>query len=176
MGRGDDIEKVMWYPIPNMLTENDTFPFVVVTPQCPSGEMWTDTEALVALLDEVIAEYFVAPDRVYLIGYSMGAHGAWYLAYKHPERFAAVAPMSGMTNVWWASRIKDIPIWVFHGAQDTLVPVSETEEMVRALEKEGGSVRVRIDPERGHRPPSQEQHEELFRWLLEQSRIADTSR
>lgn len=176
MGRGDDIERVMWYPVPKMLVENDTFPFIVITPQCPSGEMWTDANALIALLDGITEEYSVDPNRVYLMGYSMGGHGAWYLAYKHPERFAAVAPMSGMANVWWASRIKDIPVWAFHGAQDTLVPVSETEDMVGALEKEGGYVRVSIDPERGHRPPSQIEHEELFQWFLEQSRTGSTSR
>lgn len=176
MGRGDDIEMVMWYPVPQMLTENDTFPFIVVTPQCPLGKMWTDTELLITLLDEIMAKYSVDPDRVYLMGYSMGAHGAWYLAYTHPERFAAVAPMSGMANVWWASRIKEMPVWAFHGVQDTLVPVSETEEMVRVLEKEGGTVRASIDPERGHRPPSQKEHEELFQWFLEQSRTGSTSR
>ncbi len=175
MGRGDDIERVMWYPVPKMLIENDTFPFIVVTPQCPAGEMWTDTEALIALLDEIVSEYSVDPNRVYLMGYSMGGHGAWYLAYKHPDRFAAVAPMSGMTNVWWASRIKDMPVWAFHGAQDTLVPVSETKDMVRALEREGGNVRVRIDPERGHCPPSQKEHEEIFQWFLEQSRTGRTT-
>jgi predicted peptidase len=175
MGRGDDIERVMWYPVPRMLVENDTFPFIVVTPQCPSGEMWTDTDALIALLDEVMTEYSVDSNRVYLVGYSMGGHGAWYLAYKYPDRFAAVAPMSGMTNVWWASRVKGIPVWAFHGAQDTLVPVSETEEMVKILEKEGATARVSIDPERGHSPPSQREHEELFQWFLEQSRTGNTS-
>ena len=94
MGRGDDLEKVMWYPLPKMLSQNDSFPFVVITPQCPAGEMWTDTGLLISLLDEVLSAYSIDPDRVYLAGYSMGGNGAWYLAYKHPERFAAVAPMS----------------------------------------------------------------------------------
>jgi predicted peptidase len=171
-GRGDDLEKVMWYPIPKMLRETETFPFIVITPQCPTGEMWTDTELLVALLDDVTAKYPVDTDRVYLVGYSMGGHGAWYLAYKHPERFAAVAPMSGMSNPWWATRLKDVPVWAFHGGNDDVVPVRETEEMAEALEKQGGNIKVTIVPDRTHRPPMMEEHEQLFDWLLKQ-RLSD---
>jgi predicted peptidase len=171
-GRGDDLEKLMWYPLPKMLGETATFPFIVITPQCPSGEMWTDTELLIALLDEVTANYPVDTDRVYLVGYSMGGHGAWYLAYKHAERFAAVAPMSGMSNPWWATRLKNVPVWAFHGGADDTVPVRETEEMVKALEKAGGNIKVTIVADRTHRPPTMEEHERLFEWLLEH-RLSD---
>lgn len=171
-GRGDDLEKVMWYPIPKMLRETDTFPFIVITPQCPAGEMWTDIDLLMALIDDVTANYPVDADRVYLVGYSMGGHGAWYLAYKHPERFAAVAPMSGMSNPWWATRLKDVPIWAFHGGADDIVPVSETEEMAKAFDNAGGNIKLTIVPDRTHRPPTMEEHERLFEWLLEH-RISD---
>jgi predicted peptidase len=171
-GRGDDLEKVMWYPVPKMLEQTETFPFIVITPQCPSGEMWTDTDLLIALIDEVTANYPVDIDRVYLVGYSMGGHGAWYLAYKHPERFAAVAPMSGMSNLWWSTRLRDVPVWAFHGGADDTVPVRETEEMAKALEKAGGNIKVTIVPDRTHRPPTMEEHEQVFDWLLEH-RISD---
>jgi predicted peptidase len=169
-GRGDDLSLLDWYPLPKMLSQNDTYPFMALIPQCPAGEMWTDTELLKSLLHDVMTKYKVDKNRVYLIGYSMGGTGAWHMAYKHPEMFAAVAPMSGNTNPWWASRLKDIPIWAFHGQKDTLISVSETEQMAEAIRKEGGSIRVSIDPERGHSPPSIAKHEELFEWLLKQKR------
>jgi predicted peptidase len=174
-GRGKDLEKLMWYPVPKMLKQGESLPFIVVVPQCPEGEMWTDTDMVMALLDQVIADYSVDPDRVYLVGYSMGGHGAWYLAYKHPHRFAAVAPMSGMSNTWWATRLEDVPIWAFHGGKDDTVPVSETEGMVAALEKAGGHVKVTIVPDRVHRPPTPEEHKKLFGWLLTH-RISDRVR
>lgn len=167
-GRGDDLSLLDWYPLPRLLAQNDSYPFMALIPQCPAGEMWTDTELLKALLDDIVEQYKVDSDRIYLIGYSMGGTGAWYMAYKYPEVFAAVAPMSGNTNPWWASRLKDIPVWAFHGGKDNHMPVSETEEMVEAIRKEGGSIKVSIDPERGHSPPSSAQHEELLEWLLEQ--------
>lgn len=170
MGRGDDLEKLKWYPVPKMLAQNDSLPFIVLIPQCPIGESWTDTELLIVLLDEIMSKYAVDADRVYLTGYSMGGSGVWYLAYEYPDRFAAIAPMSGIGNKFWATRLKDIPIWVFHGAQDTSISVSETIEMTQALKSEGGDIKVTIDPERGHRPPSVAEHKELFDWFLEHRR------
>jgi predicted peptidase len=102
----------------------------------------------------------------------MGGTGAWRLAYAHPERFAAVAPMSGFANPAWAPRLKTLPIWVFHGARDRRIPPRESEEMVAALKAEGADVRVSLDPERGHAPPSDEDHMRLFEWFLEHRRAA----
>src|SRR4030088_1713549 len=92
--RGTDIEKLRepGYGLPALVEKNKSFPFVVLSPQCPEGEYWTDTDGLIALLDEVLKNYAVDPRRVYLTGHSMGGRGTWYLAYEHPERFAAIAP------------------------------------------------------------------------------------
>lgn len=170
-GRGSDLTKLGWYPVPRMLDEGKhQVPFIVVVPQCPEGELWTDTEALVSLLDEVMGTHPVDPDRVYLAGYSMGGNGAWYLAYKHPERFAAISPMSGPANTWWVDRLRGLPIWVFHGEKDEVVPERESREMVEALRAEGGQVRLSLNPERGHSPPSDAEHLELFEWFLAQQK------
>jgi predicted peptidase len=88
----------------------------------------------------------------------------------HPERFTALAPMSGVGNKLWASRLKNIPIWAFHGEKDGLISVNETQEMVEAIRAQGGNIRVNIAPQRGHSPPSAEEHEALFKWFLEQRR------
>jgi predicted peptidase len=170
MGRGNDIDKMKWYPVVKMCYNNDSLPLIVLSPQCPEGETWTDHEMLIALLDEVISKHAVDTNRIYLAGYSMGGQGVWFLAYMHPQRFAAIAPMSGVGNILWASRLKKIPIWAFHGAEDKLIPAAETEEMVEAIESQGGNIRASIVPGRGHSPPSIEEHDELFKWFLEQER------
>ena len=170
MGRGDDVEKMGWYPVVKMCYSNDSLPFIVLSPQCPAGETWTDHELLNTLLDEIVSEYAVDTTRIYLAGYSMGGQGVWFLAYMHPERFAAIAPMSGVGNKFWASRLKNIPIWVFHGGEDRLIPVAEAHEMIEAIRAEGGNIRYSIVPQRGHSPPSILEHEELFDWFLEHER------
>ncbi|MBV8279431.1 MAG: hypothetical protein JO170_29785, partial [Verrucomicrobia bacterium] len=72
--RGDDIEKVRepGWGLPALLEKKKSFPFIVVSPLCPNGEYWTDTEALVSLLDEIEKRYSVDLSRVYLTGHSMG--------------------------------------------------------------------------------------------------------
>ena len=168
MGRGEDVEKMRWYPVVKMCYNNDSLPFIVLSPQCPAGETWTDHEMLITLLDEIVSKYAVDTTRIYLAGYSMGGQGVWFLAYMYPERFTAIAPMSGVGNKLWASRLKNVPIWAFHGAEDELIPAAETKEMVETIKAQDGNIRASIVQGRGHSPPSIQEHEELFDWFLKQ--------
>jgi predicted peptidase len=70
---------------------------IVVFPQVPEGETWQGLGAAIALLalDQTLVEFSVDGSRVYLTGLSMGGNGAWYLAYYHPARFAAVVVVCG---------------------------------------------------------------------------------
>jgi predicted peptidase len=121
------------------------------------------------LLDEVLKNYAVDPRRVYLTGHSMGGRGTWYLAYEHPERFAAIAPMSGLfLSTAWTSRLKHMPIWAFHGEKDDIAPISETAELVKAL-KDAGNTEVRFTalPARDHFILDEYENQELYSWFLE---------
>ena len=173
MGRGSDFKKLHWYPVPRMILEKKYEPpFIVLIPQCPEGKMWSDMVLIevMELLKATIESYEVDTARVYAVGYSMGGNGVLALANFVPDMFAAIAPMSGMSNTWWASQIKDIPSWFFHGAKDDRVPVSESDEMVDALKKAGADVTYTRNDERTHSPPSEEEHLELFAWLLKHTK------
>jgi predicted peptidase len=167
MGRGNDFAKMAWYPLPRLLREpGHQLPFVVLMPQCPGNDNWGDPEALLALLDEICATHAVDPDRIYLAGYSMGGAGVLRLAFAHPDRFAAVAVMSGFADTSWAPRLKGIAMWFFHGGRDDRVPVRESVEMVKALKAEGADVRFSLDPNGAHPPPGDEDHLRLSEWFL----------
>jgi predicted peptidase len=171
--RGDDIEKLRepGFGLTALVQKDKSFPFIVLSPQCPEGEYWTDTEALIALLDEVEKTYAVDPARVYLTGHSMGGFGTWYLAYRHPERFAAIAPMSApFTVTAWATRLKDMPIWAFHGAKDSLVPIGGDQELIDALKALGNIVRFTVLPGRDHDILDVYENQELYSWFLEHVR------
>jgi predicted peptidase len=92
-GRGDDINLVARYGPPAIAAKGGNYPFIVLSPQCKKGGLWTDADLLISLLDDVIAHYRVDPDRIYLTGASMGGRGVLYLAYKHLDRFAAIFPV-----------------------------------------------------------------------------------
>src|SRR5690606_23701288 len=115
----------------------------VVSPQCPEHSFWPiEADAIMALLDELIATYEVDASRIYLTGLSMGGWGTWNLAITNPSRFAAIVPICGGEKPAKASALKDVPIWAFHGAKDEVVPVSESEAMVNAINEIGGNAKL----------------------------------
>src|SRR6266850_3254416 len=92
--RGTNVWKVATHGPPKNVTSNPDFPFIVVSPQCPEGEIWSN-DALLALLDEITLKHAVDTSRIYLTGLSMGGYGTWRLGLTHPEKFAAIVPICG---------------------------------------------------------------------------------
>ena len=131
-----------------------------------------EVDALNALLDEVLDKYNVDEDRVYLTGLSMGGSGSWHLVAAHPDRFAAVAPIcGGYGDPLAAPLIKDVPIWVFHGARDTTVALARSQSMVDALKAVGGNVRFTVYPDAEHDSWTQTyDNPELYEWFLQHRR------
>lgn len=166
---GSDLAVVKKHGPPKILETKKDFPFIVVSPQSP-GRGW-NPDTLSALLDDVESNYRVDKDRIYLTGLSMGGYGTWSLAAAHPERFAAIAPICGGGNVRDASKLKALPIWVFHGAKDNTVPIARSEEMVKALKDVGSEVKFTVYPEAGHDSWTETyDNPELYSWLLAHTR------
>jgi len=147
--RGSDLNKVKAWGPPALADKDPAFPFMVVSPQAPSGEWW-HANLLKAMLDEVLATYNVDRSRVYLTGISMGGYGAWDLAINYPGYFAAIAPICGGGNALRIGQLKSVPAWVFHGTRDKSVPERESASMVAALKAAGGDVKYTVLPEAGH--------------------------
>jgi predicted peptidase len=168
---GSDLEKVKIHGPPKIVETKKDFPFILVSPQCPSPRVGWDPATLKALLDDVLANYKVDPERIYLTGLSMGGYGSWRLAAFAPNRFAAVVPICGGGNPADAPRIKHVPIWVFHGAKDKTVPLKNSQEMVDALKAAGADVKFTVYPEAGHDSwTATYDNPELWEWLLKQKR------
>jgi predicted peptidase len=101
----------------------------------------------------------------------MGGFGTWQLALENPRRFAAIAPICGGSLPWLASDIKHLPIWIFHGARDRVIPISESQRMVRALRKCGGKPKFTVYPRAQHDSWTQTyENPRLYAWLLKQRR------
>ena len=177
--RGTDIWRVAIHgPAKNVSILPD-FPFIVVSPQCPEGQIWS-RDVLLALLDEVVAQYAVDTKRVYLTGLSMGGYGTWDLGLAHPDRFAAILPICGggqMISVILSSRdrgaaLQSLGVWAFHGGKDPVVPLQESQRMVDALKKAGVTdVKLTVYPEAGHDSWTETyKNPELYEWLLKHER------
>jgi predicted peptidase len=170
--RGSDLEKVKKHGPPKIVEKQKDFPFIVVSPQCPEDDWWTEkTEVLSHLLDSIVDRYDVDTERIYLTGLSMGGYGTWALAAKYPERFAAIVPICGGGKRFLAWRLKQVPIWAFHGAKDRLVPLKESEELVNAIKRQGGNARLTVYPEAGHDSWTKTyNNKEVYDWLLKYRR------
>ena len=167
---------------PKIDTQSTNFPFIVVSPQCPNGQMWSD-DVLLALLDEVEKKYAVDTHRIYLTGLSQGGFGTWNLGLSHPERFAAIAPVCGggetilITLAQYfdsvqLSRMKTLGVWAFHGGKDSTVATAESAHMVDALKKVGCTdVKLTIYPDAGHDSWTQAYADPaLYEWFLQHRR------
>jgi len=177
--RGSDIWKVTAHGPPKNVAQNPDFPFIVVSPQCPDGEVWS-SESLLALLDKVMKELKVDPERVYLTGLSMGGYGTWDLGLKHPEKFAAIVPICGGGELIWTllaegekkQALQSLGVWAFHGGKDPIVPLDESQRMIDLLKKTGvKDAKLTVYPEAGHDSWTETyRNPELYEWLLSHSR------
>lgn len=165
--RGSNIQILKEYGLPKLLEEKD-IPFIVVAPQCPDSSWWTEhLDELKALLDDIESRLRVDKSRIYLTGFSMGGEGTWRLAMRYPEKFAAIAPICAIGNHGLTHRIKDIPAWVFHGAKDDIVPIKNSNDLVKELESLGAEVKYTVYPDVGHEAWTRTyQNSELFLWFL----------
>lgn len=168
--RGDNVEKVKEHGPPKMLDGRDDFEFIVISPQCPGDRFWV-TEDLSKFLDGMEETYAIDKDRIYLTGLSMGGFGTWKWAAEEPERFAAIAPVCGGGEPITARRLREIPIWAFHGAKDRTVPLERSQQMIDAVKQRGGEPKFTIYPDAEHDSWTETYNNpELYTWFLSHNR------
>jgi predicted peptidase len=181
---GEDLELVRVHGPPNLVGQiPELSRCVLISPQCPADSWWR-AETLAALLDEVRSQAHVDSSRIYVTGLSMGGYGTWSLLAHSPELFAAAVPICGggdTTRLWsdipsdfrleGLLAAKDVPLRVFHGEEDGVVPVQESRLLVRALEQAGAEVELTVYPGVGHDSWSQTYADPgLYAWLFAQRR------
>jgi acetyl esterase/lipase len=188
-GRGERGSEGMWQTqvgLPEEVRDHpERWPFVIVMPQCPIPEHWTDPAMLsmaMAALDQITEEFHGDPDRTYLTGLSLGGYGAWELARLYPHRWAAITIAA--SGIFWsyapsrwqqastltteyALAVGRTPIWLFHGSDDPVVPPRQSEMMFEAVKAAGGHIRLWIYQGMLHDCWARAYNEpELPRWLL----------
>jgi len=169
---GYDVNKVKAHGPPQLVEQGKQFPFIVVSPQSEVPSGW-DVDQLYKLLQGVKKNYRVDADRIYLTGLSMGGFGTWALAMKHPEEFAAIAPVCGGGDTSNAWKIRNIPVWCFHGALDDIVPIAGSQNMVKATGRWNPKVRFTVYADKNHNSwdTTYNTNDALYNWLLAQKKF-----
>ena len=150
-GKGDDL---------NILMEEDGFPqylkngqlgdvpAYILIPQLPAEKRgWASvSQSVYQLISDTVAVYQIDPDNISLTGHSMGGTGTWNLAVQYPDLFARIAPLSGSVRgqAEKLKVLKDVPVWAFVGAEDTVIPPEYSENAVSELETLGGNAQITI--------------------------------
>ncbi|HSY52748.1 MAG TPA: prolyl oligopeptidase family serine peptidase [Thermoanaerobaculia bacterium] len=171
-------------------------PAIVVFPQAPLDSRWLGepADAAMAALERSMAEFHGDPARIYLTGLSMGGYGTYHLALAHPDLFAAIVIVCGgllphetttavqrspLTTgaadpyAFTAHALRRLPIRIFHGDTDPVVPVDESRRMAEELKKEGADVRYVEYAGVGHNAWDRAYGDAtLWDWLFRQRRVA----
>jgi predicted peptidase len=106
-------------------------------------------ELAIELLDRLCRELPVDRKRIYVTGFSMGGFGSWIAISRHPEKFAAAAPIAGGGDPAHVAQSRSA-VWAFHGDKDSIVPVTRSRSMVEALRKAGARPRYTEYAGKGH--------------------------
>jgi len=116
-------------------------PCFMIAPQCPSADIGWNKEVannLMALIADLLDRLPIDESRIYLTGSSMGGFGTFNLAAKYPQVFAAAVPLCGGGDPKTAEALKPVPLWIFHGDKDDMVPVDRSRVIFKAIQDAGG--------------------------------------
>lgn len=177
--RGDNLERVKVHGPPMLIEKGKHFPFLIISPQCPRGQVW-NVATLNALLNDLLKKHRIDSTRLYLTGLSMGGYGSWSWGIQQCDRFAAIAPICGGGNFIKAynaagakgKAMRTLGVWAFHGGKDTVVPPGESERMIAALKKFGHPTpKLTIYPEARHNSWTKTyDNPKLYEWFLKHQR------
>jgi hypothetical protein len=132
---------------------------------------WETVEKdLLGMLDKVQQSYNTDAARIYLTGLSYGGFGTWYMASKHPEKFAAIAPVVGWGHPDLMGPIaqQQLPVWAFAGGRDTSVNKKYFYPGLSKLEELGATeVRFTVEEDMAHDTWKRVYaRDDLYEWLL----------
>ncbi|MVM34017.1 prolyl oligopeptidase family serine peptidase [Spirosoma sp. HMF4905] len=137
------------------------FPAFVIFPQCPTDSTWnkfitksdtteaynrtlnsvglTTSERLVKqLMDSLVDHKLADKKRMYIGGLSLGGFGTYDLVIHYPDYFAAAFSICGQANVnLYTKKAGHVPLWIFHGAIDNVIPVQPNRDLYQSLQKKG---------------------------------------
>jgi predicted peptidase len=172
--QGDDGQKQVAVGLgPAIRKAEEKWNYLVIFPQKPKGPggFGSHEKLILDILEKTKREYKVDEKRLYCTGLSMGGMGTWGLALKYPDLFAAIAPVCGRGDPSQAAKIKDLPIWNFHGDKDGAVPIKGSQDMIDAIKAAGGNPKFTIYPGVGHNSWDKAYNEEkLEEWFIQHAK------
>lgn len=174
--RGNDLQLLKREGLPKILDGDTSFPFIVISPQCPVSTEWYYTnenniQKMDLMIDDAIKRYPIDTNRIYLTGLSMGGIGTWYFAINMPERFTAIAPVAFRGDGWSPCAAQNIPVWAFHGKNDNVIPLTAAQSIVDQFENCDGNIEFTVYNDLPHDCWTRTyNNQSLYAWFLQNSK------
>ena len=185
--KGSDNQLQLTAGLGPVVAAQPAFPAIVVFPQMPAVEGGPPfTAVAIAELDQAEHELKIDTSREYITGFSLGAIRLYPIVSAYPTRFAAAVPISGTICIVCGSGtaaaqdsaytatltpMRNVPIWIFHGANDASVPVADDRLIVQILNGLHAPVKYTEYPNASHTIWDQVYASpDLYTWLFAQHR------
>ena len=172
--RGDDLENLKIHGIPKLINEGRSFPFISLAPQCPNDGYWDKPEyvsTLISLVKTVMKDTRVDPKRVYGTGLSIGGLGTLAIAIKDPELFSAIIPICGGADLEKIQRLNKLPMWIFHGDRDDVIPLDNSISIYQSLRSVNENVFLTVYAGVDHDSWTETyENDDIYDWLLKFSK------
>lgn len=128
---GNDLNRVRRYGTIHAIEGGRDMDAYVIAPQNPGGA-WSPKK-IMDLVDWLSQRGDVDPNRIYVLGMSLGGYGTIDLAATYPDRIAAAIAMCGGASVRNLEGLTEVPLWIIHGTADRAVSVSQSDKVVSTI-------------------------------------------
>lgn len=165
---GNNLDRVRHYGTIDAIERGRKINAYVVAPQNPGGA-WSPAR-LLKLIEWAQKNYDVDPNRIYVIGMSLGGYGTLDMAAAHPDKIAAAMAFCGGSSAKNPEILGELPLWIVHGTGDRAVGVGESDRIVKAIrnsESHGCRLLYNREPGMDHAKPARFFYlQETYDWLL----------
>ena len=171
--RGTNLKDIEIHGLPKLVRNGKKFPFIIIAPQCPLNLWWSDplpVDLLSKLVNDIVMKYGIHKNNVFCTGLSMGGYGTLALSIKNPKLFSAIIPICGgvdIKNFFDILNLKDLPIWLFHGDKDEVIPLEKSESIYKVLKPVNKDIKLTVYKGVDHNSWDRAYDDnELYKWML----------
>ena len=171
--RGTNLKDIEIHGLPKLVRNGKKFPFIIIAPQCPLNLWWSDplpVDLLSELVNDIVMKYGIHKNNVFCTGLSMGGYGTLALSIKNPKLFSAIIPICGgvdIKNFFDILNLKDLPIWLFHGDKDEVIPLENSQSIYKVLKPVNKNIKLTVYKGVDHNSWDRAYNDnEIYKWML----------
>jgi len=149
---GKTVDQNAWFDFTPVKEYGEKYGYVLIAPYGRGDYFYQGPgeQDVLDLVDIAIESYNGDPNRIHLMGHSMGGWGTWWVALRHPHRFASISPMAGFDPMELIPNARHLAPYIIHDSTDPIVSVEHSRSAAKKLEGLGYEFHYREESGYGH--------------------------